>query len=94
MKKTFGDYYLGLDIGTNSIGWAVTDKNYKLQKLTGEYDFLRKPFQRKSGGFIEMHGADNRDGSSVLNFYRNYLQRQLQKKIQAFFCGWQKVNFM
>ncbi len=36
MKKTFGDYYLGLDIGTNSIGWAVTDKNYKLQKLNGK----------------------------------------------------------
>ena len=23
-------YYLGLDIGTNSVGWAVTDENYKL----------------------------------------------------------------
>ncbi|MBQ3390548.1 MAG: type II CRISPR RNA-guided endonuclease Cas9 [Firmicutes bacterium] len=25
-------YYIGLDIGTNSIGWAVTDENYKLCK--------------------------------------------------------------
>ncbi len=24
------DYYLGLDIGTNSVGWAVTDKQYNL----------------------------------------------------------------
>ena len=23
-------YYLGLDIGTNSVGWAVTDENYNL----------------------------------------------------------------
>lgn len=23
-------YYLGLDMGTNSVGWAVTDKNYNL----------------------------------------------------------------
>ena len=23
-------YYLGLDIGTNSVGWAVPDENYKL----------------------------------------------------------------
>lgn len=23
-------YYLGLDVGTNSVGWAVTDENYKL----------------------------------------------------------------
>jgi len=25
-------YYLGFDIGTNSVGWAVTDENYKLRK--------------------------------------------------------------
>lgn len=27
------DYYVGLDIGTNSIGWAVTDTNYNLQHI-------------------------------------------------------------
>lgn len=36
MKKSFGNYYLGLDIGTNSVGWAVTDENYKLEKLNGK----------------------------------------------------------
>ena len=25
-------YYLGLDMGTNSVGWAVTDANYNLLK--------------------------------------------------------------
>ena len=24
------NYYLGLDIGTNSVGWAVTDSSYHL----------------------------------------------------------------
>ena len=33
MKK-FEDYYLGLDLGTNSIGWAVTDENYKIQYIS------------------------------------------------------------
>ena len=28
-------YYLGLDIGTYSVGWAVTDENYNLCKLGG-----------------------------------------------------------
>ena len=28
-------YYLGLDIGTNSVGWAVTDENYNLCKYAG-----------------------------------------------------------
>ncbi|MFA6368536.1 MAG: type II CRISPR RNA-guided endonuclease Cas9, partial [Bacteroidales bacterium] len=36
MKKTFGDWYLGLDVGTDSIGWAVTDKNYHIQKLNSK----------------------------------------------------------
>lgn len=27
------DYYVGLDIGTDSIGWAVTDTNYRLLKF-------------------------------------------------------------
>ena len=34
MKKT--DYFLGLDIGTDSTGYAVTDKAYKLQCFHGD----------------------------------------------------------
>ena len=30
------NYYLGLDIGTNSVGYAVTDENYNLIKHGGE----------------------------------------------------------
>lgn len=30
------DYYLGLDVGTNSVGYAVTDENYHLLKFKGE----------------------------------------------------------
>jgi len=30
-------YYLGLDIGTNSIGWAVTDENYHLIRKQGKH---------------------------------------------------------
>lgn len=26
MRETGKDYYLGLDMGTNSVGWAVTDE--------------------------------------------------------------------
>lgn len=32
-KKKFGDYYLGLDIGTDSVGWAATDPEYNLLTL-------------------------------------------------------------
>lgn len=30
------EYYLGLDIGTNSVGWAATNKEYKLIRAKGE----------------------------------------------------------
>lgn len=35
-KKKFGDYFLGIDAGSDSLGWAVTDENYILQKLNGK----------------------------------------------------------
>ena len=33
MNKVVKNYYLGLDIGTNSVGWAVTDDEYNLCKF-------------------------------------------------------------
>lgn len=30
MGEEIGDYYLGLDIGTSSVGWAVTDPEYNI----------------------------------------------------------------
>ncbi|WP_316558126.1 type II CRISPR RNA-guided endonuclease Cas9 [Methanimicrococcus hongohii] len=36
VKKVFDDYYLGLDIGTDSVGWAVTDKNYNILNFNGK----------------------------------------------------------
>lgn len=29
-------YFLGLDIGTNSVGWAVTDENYDILNFNGK----------------------------------------------------------
>lgn len=34
--KKKGEYYVGLDVGSNSAGWAVTDKNYNLLKCNGK----------------------------------------------------------
>ncbi len=33
MKQKFDEYYIGLDIGTNSVGWAVTDLNYNVLRF-------------------------------------------------------------
>lgn len=34
--KNVKEYYLGLDIGTSSIGWAVTDNKYNLMRAKGK----------------------------------------------------------
>ena len=31
--KEFGEYYLGLDIGTSSVGWAITNLDYHILKF-------------------------------------------------------------
>lgn len=33
MQVSKKDYFLGLDLGTSSVGWAVTDDRYKLQRF-------------------------------------------------------------
>ena len=30
------EYYIGLDMGTNSVGWAVTDTEYNLMRAKGK----------------------------------------------------------
>lgn len=35
MKK-FEEYYLGLDMGTGSVGWAVTNPSYNVIKRHGK----------------------------------------------------------
>ncbi len=35
-EKNFKDYYIGLDMGTDSCGWAVTDVNYKLLRINNK----------------------------------------------------------
>lgn len=29
------NYYIGIDMGTDSVGWAVTDEEYRLLKSKG-----------------------------------------------------------
>ena len=35
VTRELKNYYIGLDVGTDSIGWAVTDENYELLRERG-----------------------------------------------------------
>lgn len=54
MKKEFGKYYLGLDIGTDSVGWAVTDDRYEI------LEFNRKAMWGSTCSNIADDEADHR----------------------------------
>lgn len=41
----FDDYFIGLDCGTESVGWAVTDKNYQIPTLRGKSAWGVRLFQ-------------------------------------------------
>ena len=34
-QNKMSDYYVGLDVGTDSIGWAVTDTQYNIPRFKG-----------------------------------------------------------
>ena len=36
-QKNQEKYFLGLDIGTDSVGWCVTDRNYNIVRKQGKH---------------------------------------------------------
>lgn len=46
MKK---EYYLGLDLGTNSVGWAVTNEKYELIRVKGKDFWGIREFEAAEG---------------------------------------------
>lgn len=63
------DYYVGLDIGTNSVGWAVTDEAYNICK-----------FKKKSMWGIRLFdGADTAADRRTKRAARRRLQRKKQR---------------
>ena len=58
------EYYLGLDIGTDSVGWAVCDTDYKIPKFKGNaiWGIMLCPIlPRREGAFA--HLAEERKES-------------------------------
>lgn len=62
-------YYLGLDIGTNSVGWAVTDENYNLCKFGG----------KRMWGIRLFDGAQTAEERRLNRSNRRRLSRQKQR---------------
>lgn len=41
------NYYLGLDLGSNSVGWAATDEDYNFLRLKGKTAWVLESFLKQ-----------------------------------------------
>lgn len=62
-------YYLGLDIGTNFVGWAVTDENYNLCKYAG----------KRMWGIRLFEGGETAEQRRISRSNRRRLSRKKQR---------------
>lgn len=62
-------YYIGLDIGTNSVGWAVTDEKYNIPKRKG----------KRMWGIRLFESADTAAERRTYRAARRRLQRRRQR---------------
>lgn len=81
MKVSSGgqEYYLGLDMGTSSVGWAVTDMNYRLIKKHGKMLWGIRLFE----------SANTAEARRVFRGARRRIQRQKKRieLLQEIFSG-------
>lgn len=97
-KKNFGKYYLGLDIGTNSVGWCVTDPNYNVLKKNGKamlgirlFDAAETAADRRS------HRCDRRRLQRRrwrVKLVRNLLKSEIEKVDPHFFSRLDESRFL
>lgn len=72
------DYYVGLDIGTSSVGWAVTDESYNVLKFN----------RKKMWGVRLFDEAKTAEERRTFRGARRRLDRKKERinLLQDFFC--------
>lgn len=84
-----GKYYLGLDIGTNSVGWAVTDEDYNLCRFRGKDMWGIRLFESadtaeerrlKRGNRRRLHRRTQR-----IKLLQEIFAREIEKTDESFF---------
>lgn len=82
MKKYEGNYYLGLDIGTNSVGYAVTDENYNVLKFKKKSMWGSRLFDEADSAEARRIFRANRrriGENGELNYFRIFSQKKFVK---------------
>lgn len=83
------DYYIGLDIGTNSVGWTVTDKDYYLIKRKKKYlhgiRLFESTNQAKDRRTKRANRRRLRRRKERLNLLENIFSKEILEKDASFF---------
>ncbi len=87
--KNLKEYYIGLDIGTASVGWAVTDESYNIPKFNGKKMWGVRLFDdaktAEEGEHKGVQGVDLIVEKNASIFCKIYLQQKFLKWIQISF---------
>ena len=98
MKKQFGEYYLAFDIGTDSVGWAVTDLNYNLERLNGKYMWGTRLFEAgKTAAERRSFRAARRRlqrRTQRIRLLQEIFAEEISKQIWDFFIDWLKASIV
>ncbi|MFA7156332.1 MAG: type II CRISPR RNA-guided endonuclease Cas9 [Bacilli bacterium] len=88
-NRNVGKYFIGLDIGTNSVGWAATNDNYSLLRLKGKDAWGSSLFQEGStAAERRMFRASKRRVERRkyrLKLLQEIFKDEMQKKDSSFF---------
>ena len=83
------EYYIGLDIGTNSIGWAVTDTNYNILKKNRKFLYGVRLFEEAKTAVERRVNRNSRRRlkrrNDRLKFLKNSFEKYILEKDFLFF---------
>jgi len=82
MGKYEGDYYIGLDMGTGSVGWAVTDTSYHILRAKGKDMWGARMFDEASTAVERRTNRINRRRRAREKARISMLQELLEDEIK------------
>lgn len=75
------EYFIGLDIGTNSIGWAVTDTSYNILKKNRKFLYGVRLFDEAQTAVERRVNRNNRRRLKRRNERLKFLKNSFEKYI-------------
>lgn len=91
------NYYLGLDLGTNSVGWAVTDDHYNIIKFHGKHMWGMRLFEEaETAKDRRLHRQARRRRQRLverINLLEELFDKEISKVDQGFLLEKRKVIY-